>query len=847
MADHDGMKCPVCGGKLASCEGGKYQCTHCHEIFTSKILDGYFQSMYNTSSSSIREAVAQEFSKQLDDAIGRCRAVLNQELGKKYPDKKIIQGLCLSIEKLWPGEIQATCIRVASSAMGPEALKQALDSIDVNTYQVYYVQGILDYLFTHVTLKKYHLAPISNLIHRAYEDKDIEKYGNYCNLLEIEANKIHKLYYDCTRDRDVFIAHATEDREKAFNLLQKLEGIGYDCFLAERDLKHGSPSEYKVKMPQAIKHCRFFILLSSTASRSADGVKDEMAEVIKQDKEIWEKSPEYVSNVKYEDIPIKFKKPRLEWRLDNFAADRTEESRYVKTFFGKQDWVIKLDAVVEWIEKFSRDIQASKDMDEAALISKGKSYEEIDWPAEISKCRKLAKQGKVDAQFVLGRCYEYGEGVRKNKAAAVSWYRKAAEEGFAPAQYCLGVCFEYGWGVGQNQTEAASWYLKAAQQDYIPAQSQLGYEYFYGKEGEEDKTKTILLLRKAAVPSSEFEIRCYIDKARLCLGNCYFYGYGVEQNFEEAVKWYETVSPHILSGWRMKQIADCYYHGRLINKDLKRAVIWYERAARDGDLEAQYQLGRCYENGEGGDKDDNEAIQWYRKAAGHGYAQAQYGLAIRYYYGNGIKQINHAKAIEWLRRSAEQEYAPAQYRLGGCYEKGEGVEKDFSEAIKQYRKAANQGLDEAQYSLGVCYYNGRGIEKDFFKAVHWFFRAAEQGNAKAQNKLAFCYERGEGLARNFSEAAKWYERAAKQGNAAAQNNFGKCLYCGHGIKKDFLRAASCFLEAAKKENSEAMYYLGECYSYGRGVKKDKVEAMRWYTEAAKRGYKSAIIKVKGRI
>lgn len=851
MKDYAGMRCPGCGGELGPYKNGKYQCSHCREVFSSDILDGYFCSMYNrTGPSSIREAVAQELDKQLADEIGRNRNVLNQELMKKYPDKEMLKNLCLDIEKLWPGEIQATCIRVACSSPTSEELKQVLDSIDVNSFQIYYVDGILDYLFEHVTLKERDLAPISYLIHRAYENKDREKYARYCQKYEEEADAISKDRFDCMRERDVFIAHATENREVAFDLLQRLEGSGYECFLAERDLKHGSPSEYKTKMPQAIENCRIFVLISSEVSRkSSCGTKEEMDEVRRQDIDFWSTRLEYDKDLRYEDIPDKFKKARLEFRLDKFSADRAEESQHVRAFFGRQEWVDGIDKVVAWIENHRRDIQANcMGMDDSALIPEGKriSYEQIDWSVEIQNCRKLAEQGKMDAQFVYGRCFEYGEGVRKNRVNAVRWYKKAASVGFAPAQYRLGCCFEYGWGIEQDYSQAVRWYSKAARQDYIPAQAQLGYESFYGKEGEKDDAKTILLLRKAAVPSSEFEIKCYIDKARLCLGNCYFYGYGVDQDFEEAVKWYESISPHILSGSRMRQIADCYYQGRLIKMDLKRAVIWYERAAIDGDLYAQYRLGRCYESGEGVDKDENEAIRWYRKAAEHGYAQAQYALAIRYYHSNGIKQINFAKAIEWLIRSVEQDYAPAQYFLGACYENGEGVEKNYFEAVKLYRRAAHQDLDEAQYKLGDCYCNGRGVDRDFVNAVYWFLRAAEHGNAKAQNNLAFCYERGMGVVQNSVEAAKWYEIAARQSNDVAQNNWGKCLFDGKGVKRNFSEAVKWFLKAAEQGNPEAMFNLGKCYQYGRGVRKNTVTAMDWYTKAAKCEHKKAKKKVNSR-
>lgn len=51
--------------------------------------------------------------------------------------------------------------------------------------------------------------------------------------------------------------------------------------------------------------------------------------------------------------------------------------------------------------------------------------------------RGLAQQGDAEAQFILGGCYDWGEGVNKDLQQAVTWYGKAAEQGHAIAQQYL--------------------------------------------------------------------------------------------------------------------------------------------------------------------------------------------------------------------------------------------------------------------------------------------------------------------------------------------------------------------------------------------------------------------------
>ena len=72
------------------------------------------------------------------------------------------------------------------------------------------------------------------------------------------------------------------------------------------------------------------------------------------------------------------------------------------------------------------------------------------------------KQAKIEKWFDQG--LEFHE--QGNYTEAVKWYRKAAEQGMAEAQYNLGVCYEYGEGVTKDADEAVTWYKKAA--DFIP-------------------------------------------------------------------------------------------------------------------------------------------------------------------------------------------------------------------------------------------------------------------------------------------------------------------------------------------------------------------------------------------
>ena len=336
-----------------------------------------------------------------------------------------------------------------------------------------------------------------------------------------------------------------------------------------------------------------------------------------------------------------------------------------------------------------------------------------------------AQQGDVVAQFSLGWCYKYGEGVKKDYVQAVNWYRKAAEQEYAEAQFFLGLCYESGEGVEKDLVEAVKWFRKAAKQENAEAQLFLGFCYEYGKGVEKDFVEAVKWFRKAAKQGNA----C----APFSLGLCYKYGKGVEKDYVEAVKWFSKAAEQGNADAQYN-LGVCYDNGIGVEKDLAEAVKWWGKAAEQGNADAQYNLGVCYEYGKGVMKDLAEAVKWYREAAEQGNADAQYNLGVCYYCGNGVKK-DYVKAVNWYRKAAEQEYAKGQNNLGVCYDNGIGVEKDLAEAVKWWGKAAEQGNADAQYNLGVCYEYGKGVMKDLAEAVKWYREAAEQGNADAQTAI----------------------------------------------------------------------------------------------------------------
>jgi TPR repeat protein len=121
--------------------------------------------------------------------------------------------------------------------------------------------------------------------------------------------------------------------------------------------------------------------------------------------------------------------------------------------------------------------------------------------------------------------------------------------------------------------------------------------------------------------------------------------------------------------------------------------------------------------------------------AKQGDAQAQSDVGVCYLNGIGVEK-NYSEAIKWCKLSAEQGNAIAQNSLGVMYEEGRGVPKSSKEALKWYRLAAKQGDAGSQDLIGCMYFSAdAGLDRDIVRAYMWAYLAAMQDDKIAKGNL----------------------------------------------------------------------------------------------------------------
>ena len=160
----------------------------------------------------------------------------------------------------------------------------------------------------------------------------MEKFEHFSTLIEEETQKVDGGTYDANLPRDVFVAYSSKDAKEVLRLVENCESQGISCFIAMRNLRHGrgAKANYETELQNAMDSCKVILFVSSKNSRrnDCDALKVELPYIKKKD---LENIPAGLKNDYTSQSVLKYKKLRLEYRLDNEATPFAD--RYLKEFF----------------------------------------------------------------------------------------------------------------------------------------------------------------------------------------------------------------------------------------------------------------------------------------------------------------------------------------------------------------------------------------------------------------------------------------------------------------------------------------------------------------------------------
>jgi TPR repeat protein len=398
--------------------------------------------------------------------------------------------------------------------------------------------------------------------------------------------------------------------------------------------------------------------------------------------------------------------------------------------------------------------------------------------------RLSAEQGFSDARFFLAQALESGEGVPINFDEAIDWYILAAEKGHrsakvklwgyalkekyrpedeeeqifieklgvemksALAEFKLAYRLNVGDGIEQNLEKSIDLYQSSANKGFGPAINHLSIIYMIGRGVEKNIAMASVLKTK--------ELRATSDSRPLWM---YLGNQSLKQNEVVLHREHLIKAEHgILSA--MIKVGESFYYGKGVMQNYHNALTWRQRSADLGDSYSTYISGHMHLYGLGTAKSSDIACQYLRKAIGmkdlgDSVATTVAGLLINF----SKNKREFMKLLKKIILAAETGDVDAQFKLGYLYSQSEFL-KDFrEEAAPWYVKAAAQGSSVAMYNLGILHAYGNGVSIDTDKAVEFYKQSALAGFKSACELLAELYAVGRYVQSDKQESFKWKAKA----------------------------------------------------------------------------------------
>lgn len=249
----------------------------------------------------------------------------------------------------------------------------------------------------------------------------------------------------------------------------------------------------------------------------------------------------------------------------------------------------------------------------------------------INLCEKGISLGQYDCAYLLGYVYDYGKGIEVNKDLAEKNY-----------QICINNS-ENKELISNSKFELAG--------------------ILWRKASDQCDMNNIIKLYEDAINNNNY-------KAMYFLGDKYYSGYKIEQNYD-------------------------------------LAMFYFRMAARFNYNKAQFFIGYMYENAYGVSCNYEKAIYWYKLAASNGYSTAMNNLGVMYDSGTGVTK-DADKAFKLYRMAYDSSDNPSKegcfmYNIGMCYKLGHGTKKNLEEAKNWFSLSAKAGYKNAEKQLQEVY------------------------------------------------------------------------------------------------------------------------------------------------
>ena len=466
---------------------------------------------------------------------------------------------------------------------------------------------------------------------------------------------------------------------------------------------------------------------------------------------------------------------------------------------------------------------------------KSKTYD----AREAAKWYELAAEGNEPwAMLSLAFLHAEGKLGPPDPVKAFLWFKQAAEKGNHLLGWAnLAICYQNGLGTARDPEKAAAICKAHRDVDIVCYLGSIGkcpnYIVNYDQEFELNQ----VWAKQMRDPQAQF-----------LLGWRYLYGWGVENDFNKAVSWFEKAAKAgngdaLHETGILDETAADTIRGPAQNELYERAFAAYKAAVDTGNAAAMASLANLYEEGHGTPENEDQAIALYERCLeldpknqgahnnlGLLYKRRYLRVLDAHSYLDDISPLK-ARMLEHLSEADRLGSAHAALNLGCLYLEGKAVERDYQKAYIHLDAAASRGSAEAHWLLGQIHERGVGVPVTCRDAAYHYRLAALGGHVPALTRLCEFYLMGMGVSPDLDRAAFWLGMLIQKGRAGALVPYGDVLLKQHNyaealkLYRRLTDVSSDWLKGIAYER------LSRMYDQGWGVTPDAAKAQRYFNKA----------------
>ena len=327
---------------------------------------------------------------------------------------------------------------------------------------------------------------------------------------------------------------------------------------------------------------------------------------------------------------------------------------------------------------------------------------------------KAAGQGYLPAMQQVAVMYRDGVGIPKDLKKMVAYLTEASDKGFMPSITLLADLYFRGKIIPKNESMAFTLYLKGAElgNGNCMYQAAVMMRDGVGTDVDLEGSKRWFSLhslsslgwnciqvadrmRTSGSPDTAFMEKCYESAA----------GQGIAAGAGNAIN---ASLAHGNDEWKhpiermkflaengntdaMRRMGNFYYSGIGVEKDYAEALKWYQSAASAYDPWCLNRVGEMYRDGKGTAEDIEKAAEMFRKSSHYGNTAALGNIIDLYVSGLSDDRQMFEEAVSEMAVIGGEGNIDACNRMGNLYYNGTGVRRDRAKAAEWYERSVRMG------------------------------------------------------------------------------------------------------------------------------------------------------------